>query len=54
MSHNKQIYKVYKILFESQIKLDDCKLRKDDILRRIMDYDRFKPKHKPLLQWSMV
>ena len=41
MSHNKQIHKVYKILFESQIKLDDCKLRKDDSLHRIMDYDRF-------------
>ena len=41
MSHNKQIHKVYKSLFESQMKLDDCKLRKDDILHRIMGYDRF-------------
>ena len=41
MSHDKQIHKVYIILLESQMRLDDCKLRKDDILHRIMNYDRF-------------
>ena len=42
MSH-KQIHKVYKILFESQKKKNDGKLRKDDILHRIMDYDQVNP-----------